>query len=210
MSRKRASIDGANKLVDMSAKTRKVETAENLKRHEAAEALLLLSEQPPPIVDDDVIEGAMILMAFSNREPQKAPEEIKTFEEYRQKALEDLRAKQGGELVKSNPKMRRNVRGSNAPDATDPAKYEMYQAIRKKNNAAAQKSRDGHKLKEIETEIKFNYYEMDNKRCVAELANTRDEIKIVKLQVKLSKEHLMSHNDDFDEVAVGPMHWLSN
>ncbi len=106
--------------------------------------------------------------------------------------------------------MRRNVRGSNAPDATDPAKYEMYQAIRNKNNAAAKKSRDKYKLREIETEIKFNYYEMDNKRCVAELANTRDEIEMVKLQVKLAIDHLMSHNDDFDEVAVGPMHWLYN
>ncbi|XP_022834715.1 D site-binding protein-like [Spodoptera litura] len=73
----------------------------------------------------------------------------------REAAVTAIKDHQGGTLVRNNPNMRRAVRSQS--HAGTAAKDDAYRCTREKNNAAAKKSRDRRKLREIELSVEVSY-----------------------------------------------------
>ncbi|XP_011548808.3 hepatic leukemia factor [Plutella xylostella] len=83
-----------------------------------------------------------------------APPDVR-YEAFRSAMLDAIRARNGGSLSASNPRMRRAVRGAAAAGAG-------YQARRERNNAAAKRSRDLRRAREDELAIRAAFLEQDN------------------------------------------------
>ncbi|KAG7302404.1 hypothetical protein JYU34_013935 [Plutella xylostella] len=79
------------------------------------------------------------------------------YETFRSAMLDAMRARNGGSLSASNPRMRRAVRGAAGAGAGA-----GYQARRERNNAAAKRSRDLRRAREDELAIRAAYLEQDN------------------------------------------------
>ncbi|CAG9135459.1 unnamed protein product [Plutella xylostella] len=77
------------------------------------------------------------------------------YEAFRSAMLVAMRARNGGSLSASNPRMRRAVRGAAGAGAG-------YQARRERNNAAAKRSRDLRRAREDELAIRAAFLEQDN------------------------------------------------
>ncbi|GBP24633.1 Protein giant [Eumeta japonica] len=89
---------------------------------------------------------------------------------FRAAMLEAMRARNGGTLCVSNPRMRRAVRrSSDSPDAE-------YLQRRARNNAAAKRSRDLRRLKEDELAIRTAYLEQVNQQLRVELDAVRSQL----------------------------------
>ncbi|KAG7302400.1 hypothetical protein JYU34_013931 [Plutella xylostella] len=84
---------------------------------------------------------------------------------FRAAMLEAMRARNGGSLTVSNPRMRRSVHRSS--DTGEDAEYFERRA---RNNAAAKRSRDLRKQKEDELAIRVAYLERQNARLRDDLA----------------------------------------
>lgn len=110
------------------------------------------------------------------------------FQEYRLHALEEIRANNGGQMIITNPRMRRtssstlhlsnaelsnsdlnnpssNMENEDTSAANDSSmkRDSAYYERRKKNNAAAKKSRDRRRLKEDEVSIRAVFFE---RQCI--------------------------------------------
>lgn len=131
------------------------------------------------------------------------PDNANTAEKFRQFRLEALKRiadSRGGEIIKSNPKMRRtknsaasdnNENNLNSSNVRDSA----YLTLREKNNAAAKKSRDRRKMKEEEVTIKASFLEKENLECKAQLSATRHELTVAYHQMEsLRKELALAQN----------------
>ncbi|XP_022826967.1 D site-binding protein-like [Spodoptera litura] len=77
------------------------------------------------------------------------------YQRYVEAAMAAIRAHQGGTLVGNNPNMRRAVRSQ--AHAGTAAEADAYRRTREKNNAAAKKSRDRRKLREVELSVELSY-----------------------------------------------------
>ncbi|CAH1637108.1 unnamed protein product [Spodoptera littoralis] len=77
------------------------------------------------------------------------------YRRYVDAAMAAIKNHQGGTLVGSNPNMRRAVRSQ--AQAGTVAEDDAYRRTREKNNAAAKKSRDRRKLREVELSVEVSY-----------------------------------------------------
>ncbi|KAG7302401.1 hypothetical protein JYU34_013932 [Plutella xylostella] len=87
------------------------------------------------------------------------------FAAFRAAMLEAMRARNGGSLTVSNPRMRRSVHRS-----SDTGEDGDYLERRARNNAAAKRSRDLRKQKEDELAIRVAYLEQQNAELREDLA----------------------------------------
>lgn len=94
-----------------------------------------------------------------------AAEPDPSYAAFRAAMLEAMRARNGGTLTVSNPRMRRAVRRNS--DVGDDADYLQRRA---RNNAAAKRSRDLRKQKEDELAIRVAFLERHNAELREELA----------------------------------------
>ncbi|CAH1637102.1 unnamed protein product [Spodoptera littoralis] len=87
--------------------------------------------------------------------PEISAELDPDYHRYVEAAMAAIKDHQGGTLVGSNPNMRRAVRSQ--AHAGTAAEDDAYRRTREKNNAAAKKSRDRRKLREVELSVEVSY-----------------------------------------------------
>ncbi len=125
------------------------------------------------------------------------------YEKFRLEKLKQMEKARGGQLLKSNPKMRRSgvvhanrsgvdsdATGNNSDSSNSRLMDMAYLERRAKNNAAAKKSRDRRKSKEDEIAIRAAFLEEENREYQSNLTAAKNELASLKLELELVRSQL--------------------
>ncbi|XP_037039612.1 uncharacterized protein LOC119076760 [Bradysia coprophila] len=156
---------------------------------------------PPQMMEDDgeieklkhrVYKALQTQFVVEDREQFKMVKTAReTVEQYKERKLSEMREAGDGQLIGSNPNMRRNIRGSNAPEATASEELRKYTENRMKNNVSAKKSRDKRKLRDIVNGFTIKYYREDSEARQNEMRDVDAMIRKKKMELILKAARIM-------------------